>query len=174
MRAAPFRRAVLAAAVAGALEPRLRAGRPAADAAPGRGGLGQGLPDAALAGAPGTGPLGVAVLGGRAGPADVLADHGGTVRSGRFHPGGTGHPAHAGRVPRPLQPVRRAGRGAGVTTAAELFERRVAPGRALGKDAELVARACHDMARRFAGGGKLVVFGSGAATAPAGSGPERR
>jgi D-sedoheptulose 7-phosphate isomerase len=43
-----------------------------------------------------------------------------------------------------------------------LFERRVAAGRALGEDAELVARACHDMARRFAAGGKLVVFGSGA------------
>ncbi|MEN3357727.1 MAG: D-sedoheptulose 7-phosphate isomerase [Mycobacteriales bacterium] len=48
-----------------------------------------------------------------------------------------------------------------------LFERRVAAGRALGRDAELVARACHDMARRFAGGGKLVVFGSGAAATDA-------
>jgi D-sedoheptulose 7-phosphate isomerase len=48
-----------------------------------------------------------------------------------------------------------------------LFERRVAAGRALGDDAELVARACHDMARRFAGGGKLVVFGSGAAATDA-------
>jgi D-sedoheptulose 7-phosphate isomerase len=54
-----------------------------------------------------------------------------------------------------------------VTAAAELFDRRVAPGRALGADAELVARACHDMARRFAGGGKLVVFGSGAAATDA-------
>jgi D-sedoheptulose 7-phosphate isomerase len=54
-----------------------------------------------------------------------------------------------------------------VTAAAELFDRRVAPGLALGADAELVARACHDMARRFAGGGKLVVFGSGAAATDA-------
>ena len=54
-----------------------------------------------------------------------------------------------------------------MTTAAELFERREAPGRALGADAELVARACHAMARRFAGGGKLVVFGSGAAATDA-------
>ena len=54
-----------------------------------------------------------------------------------------------------------------MTAAADLFERRVAPGRALGADAELVARACHDMARRFARGGKLVVFGSGAAATDA-------
>ena len=54
-----------------------------------------------------------------------------------------------------------------MTAAAELFDRRVAPGRALGADAELVALACHDMARRFAGGGKLVVFGSGAAATDA-------
>jgi D-sedoheptulose 7-phosphate isomerase len=54
-----------------------------------------------------------------------------------------------------------------MTAAAELFDRRVAPGRALGADAELVARACHDMARRFADGGKLVVFGSGAAATDA-------
>ena len=54
-----------------------------------------------------------------------------------------------------------------MTGVAALFERREAPGRALGEDAELVARACHDMARRFAGGGKLVVFGSGAAATDA-------
>jgi len=48
-----------------------------------------------------------------------------------------------------------------------LFERRAAAGGALGADAELVARACHDMARRFARGGKLVVFGSGAAATDA-------
>ena len=54
-----------------------------------------------------------------------------------------------------------------MTAAAELFDRRVAPGQALGSDAELVALACHDMARRFAGGGKLVVFGSGAAATDA-------
>jgi D-sedoheptulose 7-phosphate isomerase len=54
--------------------------------------------------------------------------------------------------------------GAGV---AALFDRRVDAGRALGRDAELVARACHDMARRFAAGGKLVVFGSGPAATDA-------
>jgi D-sedoheptulose 7-phosphate isomerase len=48
-----------------------------------------------------------------------------------------------------------------------LFARRVAAGRALADDAELVARACHDMARRFARGGKLVVFGSGSAATDA-------
>ena len=50
---------------------------------------------------------------------------------------------------------------------AALFEHRLVAGRALGDDAELVARACHDMARRFARGGKLVVFGSGAAATDA-------
>jgi D-sedoheptulose 7-phosphate isomerase len=48
-----------------------------------------------------------------------------------------------------------------------MFERRVVAGQALGDDAELVARACHDMAGRFAGGGKLVVFGAGAAATDA-------
>ena len=50
---------------------------------------------------------------------------------------------------------------------AALFEHRLEAGRALGDDAELVARACHDMARRFARGGKLIVFGSGAAATDA-------
>jgi D-sedoheptulose 7-phosphate isomerase len=49
----------------------------------------------------------------------------------------------------------------------ELFARRVPAGLALAGDAELVARACYDMARRFARGGKLVVFGSGAAATDA-------
>jgi D-sedoheptulose 7-phosphate isomerase len=52
-------------------------------------------------------------------------------------------------------------------SVAALFDRRVAAGTALGQDAELVARACHDMARRFAAGGKLVTFGSGAAATDA-------
>jgi D-sedoheptulose 7-phosphate isomerase len=56
--------------------------------------------------------------------------------------------------------------GLGVSVGA-LAERREVAGRALGADAELVARACHDMARRFAGGGKLIVFGSGAAATDA-------
>lgn len=54
-----------------------------------------------------------------------------------------------------------------MTAAVAAFERRVPAGRSLGADAERVARACHDMARRFATGGKLVVFGSGAAATDA-------
>jgi D-sedoheptulose 7-phosphate isomerase len=47
-------------------------------------------------------------------------------------------------------------------SAAEgLFASRRAPGLALERDAERVARACHDMAVRFHRGGKLVVFGNG-------------
>jgi D-sedoheptulose 7-phosphate isomerase len=48
-----------------------------------------------------------------------------------------------------------------VTTARQEFDRRVEPGRALGDDAEQIARACQAMARRFLAGGKLVVFGNG-------------
>jgi D-sedoheptulose 7-phosphate isomerase len=47
------------------------------------------------------------------------------------------------------------------------FERRVFPGRALADDAERLARACHEMAGRFHGGGKLIVFGNGAASTDA-------
>jgi D-sedoheptulose 7-phosphate isomerase len=54
-----------------------------------------------------------------------------------------------------------------VVDVGAMFQRRVVAGRALGEDAELVARACHDMAGRFAGGGKLVVFGAGAAATDA-------
>jgi D-sedoheptulose 7-phosphate isomerase len=50
---------------------------------------------------------------------------------------------------------------------AAAFGRRVAAGAALAGDAEQVARACHDMAQRFARGGKLIVFGSGAAATDA-------
>jgi D-sedoheptulose 7-phosphate isomerase len=45
----------------------------------------------------------------------------------------------------------------------DAMERRLAPGDALGGDAETVARACHDMAVRFHRGGKLIVFGNGGA-----------
>ncbi len=48
-----------------------------------------------------------------------------------------------------------------MTTARQEFDRRVEPGRALGDDAEQIARACQAMARRFLAGGKLVVFGNG-------------
>jgi D-sedoheptulose 7-phosphate isomerase len=53
------------------------------------------------------------------------------------------------------------------TPVAAAFDRRVAAGTALADDAEQVARACHDMAQRFARGGKLIVFGSGAAATDA-------
>jgi len=47
------------------------------------------------------------------------------------------------------------------------FRRRVRPGTDFAGDAERVARACYDMARRFSLGGKLIVFGSGAAATDA-------
>jgi len=47
------------------------------------------------------------------------------------------------------------------------FARRISAGEALAADAEAVARACYAMARRFATGGKLIVFGSGAAATDA-------
>ena len=47
------------------------------------------------------------------------------------------------------------------------FDRRISAGEALARDAEAVARACSDMARRFAAGGKLIVFGSGSAATDA-------
>jgi D-sedoheptulose 7-phosphate isomerase len=43
----------------------------------------------------------------------------------------------------------------------EAFARRVAPGEALADDAEPLARACLDLARRFEAGGRLFVFGNG-------------
>jgi D-sedoheptulose 7-phosphate isomerase len=48
-----------------------------------------------------------------------------------------------------------------------LFERRVAPVEDLAEQAGSVAAACHSMALRFHRGGKLVVFGTGAASADA-------
>jgi len=52
-------------------------------------------------------------------------------------------------------------------TAATEFERRVAPATALVDEAESIARACADMAGRFHAGGKLLVFGNGAAATDA-------
>jgi D-sedoheptulose 7-phosphate isomerase len=51
--------------------------------------------------------------------------------------------------------------------ALEARERRSTAARLLAQDAELVARACHDMAVRFHRGGKLLVFGNGGASADA-------
>jgi D-sedoheptulose 7-phosphate isomerase len=56
---------------------------------------------------------------------------------------------------------------AGTATAAELFERRVAPLYHLADDASALATACHAMAVRFHRGGTLVVFGTGAASTDA-------
>jgi D-sedoheptulose 7-phosphate isomerase len=44
---------------------------------------------------------------------------------------------------------------------ADVFDRRAAAGTALVEDAAAVAQACHAMARRFAAGGTLFVFGTG-------------
>lgn len=49
----------------------------------------------------------------------------------------------------------------------QIFARRTEPTRALGQDAEVVGRACYDMAARFHRGGKLVCFGNGSAAADA-------
>ncbi len=52
-------------------------------------------------------------------------------------------------------------------SVAELCERRVAPLERLAADADAVVGACFDMAVRFHGGGKLIVFGNGAASTDA-------
>ena len=52
-------------------------------------------------------------------------------------------------------------------SAAVEFERRIIPGTALVDEAEAIARACADMARRFHDGGTLIVFGNGAAATDA-------
>jgi D-sedoheptulose 7-phosphate isomerase len=52
-------------------------------------------------------------------------------------------------------------------TADEAFARRREPALALARDAERVARACHDMALRFHRHGKLIVFGNGGPTTDA-------
>ncbi|HEV3380709.1 MAG TPA: SIS domain-containing protein [Trebonia sp.] len=56
---------------------------------------------------------------------------------------------------------------AATATAHELFERRDAPARDLARQAGEVAAACHAMAVRFHGGGKLITFGTGGASADA-------
>src|SRR5579872_1548396 len=51
--------------------------------------------------------------------------------------------------------------------AVRLFELRSEPTRDLAGQADAVAAACHAMAVRFHSGGKLVVFGTGAASTDA-------
>jgi D-sedoheptulose 7-phosphate isomerase len=62
------------------------------------------------------------------------------------------------------------GRAQAAATAASVaaaFDRRTGPGRALADSAEQIADAALAMARRFHQGGKLVVFGTGAASTDA-------
>ncbi|MEN3534741.1 SIS domain-containing protein [Microbispora sp. ZYX-F-249] len=49
----------------------------------------------------------------------------------------------------------------------EVFARRVGPALGLADEADAVARACHAMATRFHGGGRLIVFGNGEAATDA-------
>jgi D-sedoheptulose 7-phosphate isomerase len=49
-----------------------------------------------------------------------------------------------------------------VATVCDAFDRRVEPVQRLADDAAGIAQACHDMAVRFAAGGRLLVFGNGA------------
>ena len=55
-----------------------------------------------------------------------------------------------------------------LAAATDAVQRREAAANALALDAEVVARACHDMAVRFHLGGKLIVFGNGPASTDAG------
>ncbi|SDZ28676.1 D-sedoheptulose 7-phosphate isomerase [Micromonospora pattaloongensis] len=59
------------------------------------------------------------------------------------------------------------GRSADELSVAEIFDRRVAPVAGVADDAEAIARACHAMALRLQRGGKLIVFGTGAASTDA-------
>jgi D-sedoheptulose 7-phosphate isomerase len=52
-------------------------------------------------------------------------------------------------------------RGGAVDEASRLFYQREEPTRALTRQADAIAAACHAMAVRFHRGGKLVVFGTG-------------
>jgi D-sedoheptulose 7-phosphate isomerase len=70
-------------------------------------------------------------------------------------------PAHA--PPDPGEPGNVGLGGMSVTA----FERRIGPARELADRAEQIAGAAHAMAVRFAAGGKLVVFGTGAASTDA-------
>jgi D-sedoheptulose 7-phosphate isomerase len=56
---------------------------------------------------------------------------------------------------------------AGAPGVVAAFERRIGPGRELADRAEQIASAAHAMATRFHQGGKLLVFGTGAASTDA-------
>jgi D-sedoheptulose 7-phosphate isomerase len=49
-----------------------------------------------------------------------------------------------------------------LATVTDAFDRRTEPVQRLAADAGAIAQACHDMAVRFAAGGRLLVFGNGA------------
>src|SRR5215467_6916890 len=61
----------------------------------------------------------------------------------------------------------RISQAAGAAAVAAAFERRTGPARELSGRAEQMTNAAHAMARRFHQGGKLVVFGTGAASTDA-------
>lgn len=63
--------------------------------------------------------------------------------------------------------ARQASRADACELVAAAFARRIGPGRQLADDAVAVTSAAHAMATRFHNGGKLLVFGPGAASADA-------
>jgi D-sedoheptulose 7-phosphate isomerase len=68
---------------------------------------------------------------------------------------------------RPTASARLARSTEGAVTAERFFLARAEPLRALAGQADAVAQACHAMAQRFHGGGKLVAFGTGTASTDA-------
>ena len=76
-------------------------------------------------------------------------------------------PAGPARPPAADSPADLSGPAGHALDPAQLFGRRTAPTESLADQATAVADACHAMAVRFHQGGKLVVFGTGGASADA-------
>jgi D-sedoheptulose 7-phosphate isomerase len=76
-------------------------------------------------------------------------------------------PAGPSRPPAADSPSDLSGPAGQALDPAQLFGRRTAPTESLADQATAVADACHAMAVRFHQGGKLVVFGTGGASADA-------
>ncbi len=76
-------------------------------------------------------------------------------------------PAGPSRPPAADRPADLSGPAGHALDPAQLFGRRTAPTESLADQATAVADACHAMAVRFHQGGKLVVFGTGGASADA-------
>ena len=76
-------------------------------------------------------------------------------------------PAGPSRPPAADSPSDLSGPAGHALDPAQLFGRRTAPAESLADQATAVADACHAMAVRFHQGGKLVVFGTGGASADA-------